>query len=141
MAAAEAAIYSHFPEAPFPRAGVREGSVVHALDGEPIHSDLGLVRALQARMPGARVSVDFTDPEGGRRVRTVTLQDEERRITRFSIPILFGYHADAEGSETSFKLLDLWLLELFSYERQENERHWRLLGFIHFATGVGELSE
>ncbi len=63
------------------------------------------------------------------------------RITEFNIPIVVGYDADAEGSQASFVLLDFWVISLFRYEREGEERHYRFLRFFRFSTGVGDLSE
>ena len=43
-------------------------------------------------------------------------------------------------------VLDLWIFELFEYERRENETRWTLLEFFGFdlftfSSGVGELAE
>ncbi len=128
-------------DAPFPAAGVPLGSLVTALDGEPVGSARSLIRALEQRAPGSRVEVAFQDPEGAERTSTVTLQDQPTQVTRFSIPILMTYDADVEGERTSFVLLDLWLLSLLRYEREGEERRWRFLRFFQFSTGVGELTE
>lgn len=124
---------------PFPRAGVPVGSVVEAVDGQRVVSDRELIRALTSRPPGAEVEVAFVDPSGARRTRTVELRDQETRVTRVSLPVLFGYSADVEGEETHVVLVDLWFISLFRYERQGKERHWSFLRFFRFATGVGEL--
>jgi len=57
------------------------------------------------------------------------------------VPILVGYEAAADGSEVSFELLDLWILSLFSYERDGAERRYSLLSLIRFSSGVGELTQ
>ena len=43
--------------------------------------------------------------------------------------------------ETSFALLDLWIISLFEYQRDGGERSYRLLKFIRFGSGYGELVE
>ena len=134
-------LVSSHPGAPFPKAGVEVGSVVLAVDGAPMRSDRELIRALQRREPGARVDVDFRDPGGEERRARVALQDQPRELTRLSIPILLGYHADLARDETSLVVLDLWLFSLMRYERSGEERSWRFLRFFRFATGVGELTE
>ena len=128
-------------DGPFPRAGVPVGSVVHAVDGRAVLSERDLIRSLQAREPGARVEVVFTDPDGRENLARVELLKQPTCLTGFKIPILLEYEADADGTETSFELVDLFLLSLFRYERQGRERRWSVLGLLRFATGVGELSE
>jgi hypothetical protein len=117
------------------------GSVVTAVDGEAVLSARALLRLLQTYDPGARVDVAFRDDAGEVRTARVTLQDQPRRLTGLSIPVLLGYHADAEGESTSFVLLDLWLVSLFRYEREGHEKRWRVLRFLRWSTGVGELAE
>ena len=72
--------------------------------------------------------------------RPVKLQDVDTKVTKAKIPILFGYWADTAGEEKEFSLLDFWIIWLFHYERQGEERRYSLLRFIRFSTGVGELS-
>ncbi len=126
---------------PFVRADVPIGSVVTHLEGERVVSDQGLIRALQTHPPGARVAIRFLNEEGEPEARDVTLRDEVTRVIDASIPVLASYHATADGGESSFVLLDLWILSLVRYERVGAERRWRLLRFFEFATGVGDLAE
>ena len=136
-----AVLVSSDDDAPFPRAGVPVGSVVTAVDGREVLSARALLRELQVRAPGDEVDVTFSDSAGASRTAAVTLQEQPTRMTGLSIPILLGYHADAEGESTSFVLLDLWLLSLFRYEREGHEQEWRILRFLRFSRGVGELAE
>ena len=57
------------------------------------------------------------------------------------VPILFDWTSSADGEESSLQLIDVWLLSLFSYERDGATRAWSVLGWLRFETGTGELTE
>lgn len=128
------------PDGPFAKAGVREGDVVVALDGERVRSERSLVRAFLARPPGKQVLVTLSDGDEERDL-LVDLFEPEHRITEATLPILAGYRAEADGSEASFYLVDLWFISLFKYRREGEERSYSFLRWFEFSSGVGELSE
>lgn len=128
------------PDGPFARAGFEPGAVLLELNGEPIRSDVSLVRRLAAREPGSSVDVLARDGDE-ERAATVRLFEPPRRVTEATLPVLAGYRAAADGSAASFYLLDLWFISLFEYRREGEERNWAFLRWITFSTGVGELSE
>ena len=128
------------PLGPFPEAGVPVESVVLELDGVRQRSERELIRALLEREPGERVEVAFRSPGDTEVRRTlVRLHGPRRRVTHAGIPILFGYRSDPDGESSSFDLLDIWVLSLFSYRRDGVERSYSLLGLLNFSTDVGEL--
>lgn len=129
-------------DGPFPDAGVPISSVVVALDGQPVRSARGLIRALQSRDPGSRVEVDYL-AKGQSEVRSadVRLYEPRRRVTEATLPVLAGYHSSADGETSVAYLLDLYFISLFRYRREGPEREFRFLRFIRFSTGVGELTE
>lgn len=132
------------PDGPFPSAGVPVGSVVTALDGERVRSERALVRSFLDREPGERVTVDWIGPQtsdGEPRRAKVTLFEPPTRVTEATLPILAGYRTDPDGETANAYLLDLWLISLFRYRREGEERHYRFLRFFAFSTGVGELAE
>lgn len=130
------------PDGPFARAGIGLGSVVTALDGAPVRSARTLIRELQAREAGAEVEVRFRDPDGdAARSARVRLWAPPTRVIGAGVPILIGYEGSVDGESASFYIVDLWLLSLFKYRREGSERHYRILTFISFSTGVGELAE
>lgn len=133
------------PGGPFARAGLEVGTVVTAVDGEPVRSERGLIRQLQAKGPGARVEVAYrTESSSGERTAgqcTVTLFEPPRRVIEATVPVLLGYRAAADGSQASSYLLDLWVISLFRYRREGEERHYKVLRFFTWSTGVGELAE
>lgn len=129
------------PKGPFPAAGIEPGAVVLALDDEPVRSDRDLVRRLAARAPGSRVAVRWRPgAEGEERTARVRLYDPPRRVTRVQIPILFHYTAEADGRSRRATLVNLWLVWLVRYERIGAERHWSILRFLRFSSGIGELA-
>lgn len=131
------------PEGPFPRAGVEVGSVVMALDGESVRSERSLIRRMQALDPGAKVRVTYRPAGEGEQEREVEVKlfDAPTRVIEASLPILAGYHGSVDGSESRFYLIDLWIISLFKYRREGQERHYSFLRFIEFSSGVGVLSE
>ena len=62
-------------------------------------------------------------------------------MTRFSVPVLATYDAEADRTRESFVLLDLYLISLFRYEREGSEKSWRVLRFFQWSSGVGALDE
>ncbi len=130
------------PDGPFLRAGIEVGSVVTALDGDAVRSERGLIRALQLRDPGQRVEVSWhaatiRDPQ----TTSVRLYDAPHKVTDASLPVLIGYKATADGTETRFYLFDLWFISLFRYRREGQERYYSILRFITFSSAVGRLDE
>ncbi len=128
------------PDGPFPRAGVDVGDVVLALNGSRVMSDLDLVQRLQAQPEGGRVDVTFLDSKSGsEKEARVKLASPPRRVTGFNVPVLTNYSSDPEGKQTSFVLVDLWLISLLRYERDGVEKRWSILRFFRFSSGIGEL--
>lgn len=117
------------------------GARVVELNGLPIVSGRGLVRRFIDFDPGATVELGVATPNGSIEAVKVTLLDEGRRTTRFSIPILTTYSATPDRSREEFVLLDLYLISLLRYSREGKEKEWRILRFFQFASGVGELNE
>ncbi len=118
------------------------GSRVVALQGERIVSGRGLVRRLIARSPGEVVELRVQAPGTGKESNVnITLQDEGRRLTRFSVPVLATYDAAADRTRESFVLLDLYFISLFRYQREGSEKNWSFLRFFQWSSGVGALDE
>ncbi len=134
-------LVSSVADGPFPKGGVAVGSVVSAIDGAPLVSARGLLRALAARAPGERVDVTFQSPDGKPGTARVTLHRPRRHVSELAVPILGRYAHDPTEDTTSFVLCDLWLISLLRYERDGEERRWRILRFLRFSTGLGELGE
>lgn len=133
-------------DSPVRHAGLQLGDVVVALDGEAVHSDRELIRRLGAREPGDTVTLTVAKSGGRQLEKSVRLIAPVRRLTEFKIPFLFRYDRSPDGTTTNVDVLDLWIFELFVYERHESETRWTLLEFFGFdlftfSSGVGELAE
>jgi hypothetical protein len=124
-----------------PLESVPIGARIMELDGETVHSGRGLVRALSTRAPGSEVELAGTTPDGDVESWDVELLGEGRVVTRASLPILFTWDANLEADRSTFVVLDLWLISLLRRERDGGEVRWRVLRFIEWSTGVGELGE
>lgn len=122
-------------------AGFGPGDTVARLDGSAVLSARDLVRQAQARDEGARVRLEGTTAEGQSFDREVRLLSAPTVVTGWSIPIVAHYERDLERDRSELVLLDLWIISLFRYSRDGDEREYRLVRFLSFETGVGELSE
>jgi len=67
------------PGSPAAAAGLEPGEVIVALDGTPIDSPSALVRAVQSRSPGQKVSVTVI-ADGRTKTLPVTLGSEELAV-------------------------------------------------------------
>lgn len=138
---AAAEIAKLFPESPLERAGLRTGERVVALDGKEISSAEDLVRrVVEERDPGQGVTLTVRRGEEEVPVR-LRLWAPPRRVARFLVPILFHYESKLRPRLTRWSVVDLWLISLFEYRREEGEREIRLFKFFRFRTGYGELVE
>ncbi len=158
------------PDAPVSAAGLQVGDVVIALDGESVVSDREFIRRLVALAPGTTVRFTVRNtpadaiqadaiqadaiqtgaiqagapPGDGTREVEVTLQDQPTRVTGLNVPLLFSYDAAPDGTRTNLEVIDLWVICLFQFEREEQERHYTLLNLFgwhvfSFSSGEGEL--
>jgi membrane-associated protease RseP (regulator of RpoE activity) len=141
-----AVLVSADPGSPFPRAGVPVGSVVLAVDGEPVASDRALIRRLQTREPGAdvRVLARLPGADAAREIE-VRLQEQPTVLTGVEIPLLWRYDATPDGERCHVDLLDWWFFQLYAYDRKDGERHHVLIELfgwdvLEWSTGVGELA-
>jgi C-terminal processing protease CtpA/Prc len=134
-------LYAAADDAPFPAAGVPVGAIVTALDARPVASAREWIRLLLAEEPGATVQVTWIDAGGATHESAVRLFDISREVTGFKIPILTHYERDFDADTTSFVLVDLYVISLFRYTREGQEKEWRFLRWFRTSTGIGELSE
>ncbi|HZM00279.1 MAG TPA: PDZ domain-containing protein [Planctomycetota bacterium] len=137
-------LVSAAPGSPALEAGLSIGDRVTAVDGAPVASDRELIRMLEARPPGAEVELSVAGATGLRPVE-LELAEEPTRITSVKLPVLFDYESSIDGGRTSTSVLDLWIVQLFEYRRENGERTWVLLELFgwevfRFSSGVGELS-
>ena len=63
-----AAVTAVFADSPASKAGLHEGDVVTSIDGKPVRSSEGILKALSALDPGDKVVLDVVDSSGPRRV-------------------------------------------------------------------------
>jgi len=134
-------LFASADDAPFPAAGVPVGSLATALDGRPVASAREWIRLLLAEEPGAEVQVDWIAAEGTAHSSEVRLFDVSRQVTGFMIPVITHYERDFDADTTSYVLIDLYVISLFRYTREGQEKEWRFLRWFRTSTGVGELSE
>ena len=134
-------LVSSAPGGPMEEAGIPLGSVVATLDGKEVLSSRELVRELERREPGSEVRLGLRGEGGAIVERELRLQEQPTRLTGAGIPILFHYDADAAGRRAEFDFIDLWIFSVYSYRRDGKEKESRILHFIRWSTGVGELSE
>ena len=128
-----------FPLSPLPAAGVSEGDLILALQGNYLNSAQDLVSRLnQEHELGDNVRLTRYRANQLEEVQ-VRLWDPGRRISRISLGPLLNYEASISPSSESFSLLDLWLFSVYSYTRQDGERSHSLLGLINFSSDAGEL--
>ncbi len=136
-----AVLASAGPGSPVTAAGLEIGDVVQRLDGAPVLSGRDLVRRVQALEEGEAVRLAGTGADGEPFEREVRLLSAPTAVTGWSIPILAHYSRDLERDESEFALVDLWVISLFRFLRDGDEREYRVLRFFTWRTGVGELSE
>ena len=129
------------PRGPVANADMETGTVVTALDGEPVYSARSLIRRVQALSGGTRVRFETLNSEGDRGEVKITLLSAPNRILNFHLPFLVDYTSSPDGDVVSLELLDAWLIWLFHYERIGLERRWSVLRFIRFSSGIGELGQ
>lgn len=126
---------------PVTAAGLEIGDVVQRLDGSPVLSGRDLVRRVQALEEGEAVRLAGTGADGEPFEREVRLLSAPTAVTGWSVPLLAHYSRDLERDESEFALVDLWVISLFRFLRDGDEREYRVLRFFTWRTGVGELSE
>lgn len=133
-----------FPLSPLAAAGLQSGDVIVALDGAGIKSAQELVNELQRRSFGRRVNLALiVQSESTAETRDVALDlwAPDRRLSSLALWPLFRYESSLAPEQVKFSILNLILFSLFSYERQEGEKTYRVLGLFEFGSGYGELLE
>ena len=119
---------------------IEVGERIEAIDGEPAVGARPLIDRIADLDYGAPVHLTVAGDDGARDVET-RLWAPPRSLTRLQLPILFDYQHDPAESVTEFELIDLWLFSLYDYRRELMSRRHRILYFIEWSTGVGELTE
>src|SRR5690606_2813066 len=145
QAGSGARVVRFFADSPLPAAGVRVGDTIIAIDGQPVTTAQGLITLVNSRYAlGDRVRITVVRQEDGalaQSERTLRLWDPGRRINRVSLWPLLRYESTLNPPQTQLTIGDLWLLSLFSYQQQEGEKEYSVLGLFRYSTGYGELLE
>ena len=128
-----------FDKSPLPEASLHPDDIIITADQLAVESAQGLVNYFMSKDYGTRVALQYIDAENQLNETTLTLWDPGRRIRRFALWPLFSYQSDLSPSTTRLTILDLWIVSLFKYQRQENERNYQLFTLFKFGTGAGEL--
>jgi S1-C subfamily serine protease len=138
---ATAVVAKLFPESPVDEGMLEVGDAVVALDGDALASAQDLVtRLIEERGPGDQVALTVLRDSEVIEI-SVCLWEPERELTKLAILPLFQYTHEVEASRTDFTLIDLWIVSLFHYRRDEGESEYRILSLLRFGTGRGELTE
>jgi serine protease Do len=136
-----AEVLRYFPGSPLPGHDIQIGDYIVALNGQPVASAQGLVtRVNQDFAPGAQVELTLVR-NNTVLLRELTLWDPGRRVSQVSLGPVFRYEASLDPDRTQLSILDLWLVSLFSYNREGQEKTYSMLGLFKFSSGLeGELA-
>src|SRR5690606_11048961 len=118
---------------PLPRHDIQIGDHIVAVNGQPVTSAQGLVSRFNRDFsPGAQVDLTLLR-NNAVLVRTLTLWDPGRRVSQVSLGPVFRYESSLDPDRTQLSILDLWLVSLFSYTREAQEKDYSLLGLFKFS--------
>jgi predicted metalloprotease with PDZ domain len=136
-----AEVLRYFPLSPLPQHDVQIGDHIVAVNGQPVASAQGLVTSFNRDFaPGAQVELTLVR-NNAVLLRDLTLRDPGRRVSQVSLGPLLRYEASVDPDRTQLSILDLWLLSLFSYNREGQEKNYSMLGLFKFSSGLeGELA-
>jgi membrane-associated protease RseP (regulator of RpoE activity) len=129
---------------PLLEAGLAPGARLLALDGVELRGAADFARRVSALPWGEEVELDVLDDGGGgerRRTVEAELFEPDRKLTAIQLWPLFAWAEPADEARTDFEIVDLWLIWLFKYERRGATRHYNILRFIDWSTGVGALTD
>lgn len=140
-----ARVVTLFAESPLPDADIGIGDTIIAVNGEPVGTAQGLITHIHSRYQlGEQVRMTVVrQTDDGLQVsdRSLHLWDPGRRINRVSLWPLLHYESTLSPQQTQLTIGDLWLFSLFSYQQQEGEKEYSVLGLFRYSTGYGELLE
>lgn len=134
-----AQIVAFMSDSPLLKAGLLKNDILTGVNNQPIESAQDLVNKLHGFDFGETILVDTIRAGEAQQPLTIRLWDPGTRISRLSLWPLFTYESTLEPSGTHFSILDFWLVSLFKYEREDNEKVYQLLTLFKFGTGAGEL--
>ncbi|GAB1256272.1 hypothetical protein NBRC116494_07740 [Aurantivibrio plasticivorans] len=136
-----------FGDSPLQQVGIDEGDIILEMNGQPIVSAQSFVNDLLANSDygeSIRLRIHSLGQIVGEvqiKELSVTLWKPERKVTSVNLWPLFTYSASADGEMMRWSLLDFWLLWLFAYEQENNEKSVNILRLMEFSTGYGELTQ
>lgn len=129
-----------FNKSPLPKAGLKVDDIIITANAYAVESAQGLVNYLMSLNPSDKVVVQALRDEQ-LMTKQLRLWDPGRRLSRFSLWPLFSYESGLSPSTTQFSVLDLWIVSLFKYRRQNAEKNYQILTLFEYGTGAGELVE
>lgn len=132
-----------FPDSPLRGLDIGMGDLIVGVNGAAIQSAQDLVNTLNSQRLGEKVNLEFISQSHPKKTQTrkMRLWEPKRRLSALSAWPLFTYQASLSPDQVEFEVLDLILFPVFSYEREDGEKTYRLLGLFRFGTGYGELVE
>jgi len=122
-------------------AGVVVGDVVQSFQGHDPGSSFELVRRIRSLAPGENVTMIVLKSDGTQQKVTCKAWQPERFLTEVGLWPLFYYKRYPGQDKGVFTCGNLVLVDLFSYERDRNEKKYSILGFFGWHTGELILEE
>jgi len=126
---------------PLLSAGVVVGDVVQSFQGHDPGSSFELVRRIRGLNPGESVAMTVTKNDGTQIKVTCESWQPETFLTEVGLWPLFYYKRYPGQDKGVFTCGNLVLVDLFSYERDRNEKKYSILGFFGWRTGELILEE
>ncbi|MDE0585896.1 MAG: PDZ domain-containing protein [Planctomycetota bacterium] len=122
-------------------AGVVVGDVVQSFQGHDPGSSFELVRRIRSLGPGENVTMAVVKNDGTQQKVICKAWQPERFLTEVGLWPLFYYKRYPGQDKGVFTCGNLVLVDLFSYERDRNEKKYSILGFFGWHTGELILEE
>jgi S1-C subfamily serine protease len=126
---------------PLISAGVVVGDVVQSFQNHDPGSSFELVRRMRGLSPGESVAMTVLKNDGTQQKVICKAWQPERFLTEVGLWPLFYYKRYPGQDKGVFTCGNLVLVDLFSYERDRNEKKYSILGFFGWHTGELILEE
>jgi len=126
---------------PLISAGVVVGDVVQSFQSHDPGSSFELVRRIRGLSPGESVTMTVLKNDGTQQKVICKAWQPERFLTEVGLWPLFYYKRYPGQDKGVFTCGNLVLVDLFSYERDRNEKKYSILGFFGWYTGELILEE
>jgi S1-C subfamily serine protease len=136
-----AEVLRYFQSSPLPQHDIQIGDFIIALNGQPVASAQGLITSFNRdHAQGEQVELTLVR-NNAVLLRQLTLWDPGRRVSKVTLGPVFRYESSLDPDRTQLTILDLWLISLFSYNREAQEKDYSVLGLLKFSSGLeGELA-